>query len=219
MIGHMSHLTRSLLCCVTVLLAPGFDVFAAPSQPKDFFDKNFVTGERPNPRPTPTQSTQPVQQNIVVPENVQNPIASNVAAMQQALLQQDVRKARATLYVNSLDKAHLENVMKKVVRLAERDSKVRVSEVFHIGDYRNVSQAMKDDMARFKIFFGAMPVVPPHLQATDSPTWVITDKGGVHIVEGILDIDKCIDRNGQYQQPERSMFEPTPAPTIGMEGF
>jgi hypothetical protein len=201
------------------------DAVAGPAQPKEFFEKDYVTGERPKPPPpTPTRagkvnmpSTDAPQ---VIPQNGVNPIASDVAAMQQALLQQgNGRKAHATLYVNSLDKAHFESVMRKVVSFAERDSKMRVTQVFHIGDYRNVSQAIKDDMARNKIFLGAMPVVPPHLQATDSPTWVINDKSGTHIVEGILDIDKCIDKDGQYRQPEPSMFQPEPQPTMGMQGF
>ena len=125
------------------------------------------------------------------------------------------------LYVASHDKRHFEQVMRKVFSLNAHNRNMRVTEVYHIGDERNVSATIKDDARAQKIYIGPLYYPPVDLNAESSPTWVLRDglTKSVHTVEGILDIDKCVTAKGEYQPPERSMFEAPATPTIGVKGF
>ena len=98
---------------------------------------------------------------------------------------------------------------------------MRVTEVYHIGDQRNVSGTTTDDARAQKIYIGPLYHPPVDLNVESSPTWVLRDglTKSVHTVEGILEIDKCVTAKGEYRHPERSMFEAPAAPTIGVKGF
>jgi hypothetical protein len=126
---------------------------------------------------------------------------------------------RIVLYVSSKDKRHFEEVMRSAFKVASKYPSVIMAEVYHIGDYRNVSDSIKEQAAARKIFMAAIQQPPPHLNIETSPSWVLRDDKGVHIVEGVVAIDKCIDSNGVYRAPERSMFEEPPTPTIGVKSF
>lgn len=125
------------------------------------------------------------------------------------------------LYVASHDKRHFEQVMRKVFSLNAHNRNMRVTEVYHIGDERNVSATIKDDARAQKIYIGPLYHPPVDLNVESSPTWVLRDAltKSVHTVEGILEIDKCVTAQGEYRHPERSMFEAPAAPTIGVKGF
>jgi len=125
------------------------------------------------------------------------------------------------LYVASHDKRHFEQVMRKVLSLNAQNRGMRVTEVYHIGDHRNVSAAITDDALAQKIYIGPLYHPPVDLNVESSPTWVLRDAltKSVHTVEGILEIDKCVTAQGEYRHPERSMFEAPAAPTIGVKGF
>ena len=98
---------------------------------------------------------------------------------------------------------------------------MRVTEVYHIGDQRNVSGTTTDDARAQKIYIGPLYHPPVDLNVESSPTWVLRDglTKSVHTVEGILEIDKCVTAKGEYRHPERSMFEAPATPTIGVKGF
>jgi hypothetical protein len=98
---------------------------------------------------------------------------------------------------------------------------MRVTEVYHIGDHRNVSAAITDGVRAQKIYIGPLYNPPVDLNVESSPTWVLRDAltKSVHTVEGFIDIDKCVTAKGEYRPPERSMFEAPATPTIGVKGF
>lgn len=125
------------------------------------------------------------------------------------------------LYVASHDKRHFEQVMRKVFSINAQNRSMRVTEVYHIGDQRNVSGTTTDDARAQKIYIGPLYHPPVDLNVESSPTWVLRDglTKSVHTVEGILEIDKCVTAKGEYRHPERSMFEAPAAPTIGVKGF
>jgi hypothetical protein len=128
-------------------------------------------------------------------------------------------RMRVILYVSSKDKRHFEEVMRTAFKVATKHPSVLMAEVYHIGDYRNVPDSIKEQAAARKIFMAAIQQPPKHLNIESSPAWVLRDGKGIHIVEGITSVDKCIDSNGEYRAPERSMFEEPPTPTIGVKSF
>jgi hypothetical protein len=128
-------------------------------------------------------------------------------------------RMRVTLYVSSKDKRHLEEAMRTAFKVAAKNPNVVMAEVYHIGDYRNVSETTKQEAAARKIFMMAIQQPPKNLNIVSSPAWVLRDRTGIHIVEGIQEIDKCIDLTGEYKEPKGSMFQEPPTPTIGVKSF
>jgi hypothetical protein len=103
--------------------------------------------------------------------------------------------------------------------VAESNRNVRLTEIFHIGDYRNVPPSIESDAKAKGIILTGIASVPSIWPVTDSPVWVLRDSTGEHIVEGLLQIERCITPQGEYREPERSMFEPPATPTIGVKSF
>ena len=128
-------------------------------------------------------------------------------------------RMRVTLYVSSKDKRHLNEVMRTAFKVAEKNPSVVMAEVYHIGDYRNVPESLQQEAAARKIFMAAIQQPPKNLNIISSPAWVLRDNRGLHIVEGIVAIDKCIGLNGEYKEPQGSMFQEPATPTIGMKSF
>jgi len=126
---------------------------------------------------------------------------------------------RVILYVSSKDKGHFEEVMRAAFKVTSKNPSVIITEVYHIGDHRNVSESIKQQAAARKIYMAAMQQPPKHLNIESSPSWVLREPRAMHIVEGVVAIDKCIDSNGGYRAPERSMFEEPASPTIGVKSF
>ena len=128
-------------------------------------------------------------------------------------------RMRITLYVSSKDKRHFEEVMRTAFKVAGKNPSVVMAEVYHIGDYRTVSEGIQQEAAARKIFMTAIQQTPKNLNIISSPAWVLRDARGIHIVEGIVEIDKCIDLNGDYREPQGSMFQEPATPTIGVKSF
>lgn len=126
---------------------------------------------------------------------------------------------RVTLYVSSKDKRHLNEVMRTAFKVAEKSPSVVMAEVYHVGDYRNVPESLQQEAAARKIFMTAIQQPPKNLNIISSPAWVLRDSNGIHIVEGIVAIDKCIGLNGEYKEPQGSMFQEPATPTIGVKSF
>jgi hypothetical protein len=125
------------------------------------------------------------------------------------------------LYVNSKDKAHFNTAFRKALKLQDLNRYAVVRLIAHIGDYRNVTDEMKQQAAAKKILLVASPMVPGDLGVTESPTWILDDGQTQHIVEGLMNPESCIDSQGAYREPEKSIFESkdTPAPAAKVEGF
>lgn len=213
---------QRLVAFTVALVVAGADAFANPAGPNDFFEKNFVTGESPTVqqiKPTPSIAIPGVPEGVAVPaHSFLPPVAANGAPSQGGEQRREPRM-RVTVYVSSKDKAHFETVAKRAFWLFDHNRYVWVSQIFHLGDYHNVSDTIKEDAKSRHMHIVGVNGMPPNIAATDSPTWVLRDKNGEHIVEGVFDIDKCIDKDGLYRAPERSMFEPEPTATVVVQGF
>ena len=200
---------------------------AQPQVPGAFYEKDYAVaprvggGEMP-----PAQLYTPIPRGVTpVPVGAHTPAqrtgaASNAKGVPTSSQPTPYRMS-VRLYVASHDKRHFEQVMRKVFSLNAHNRSMRVTEVYHIGDERNVSAAIKDDALAQKIYIGPLYHPPMDLNVESSPTWVLRDAltKSVHTVEGILDIDKCVTAKGEYRPPERSMFEAPATPTIGVKGF
>lgn len=123
------------------------------------------------------------------------------------------------LYVSSLDKTHFESVVKRALYVRDTDPRVRLSAVFHLGDYRNISPEMEEAFRKRAIYFAAIPALPKALAAASSPTWVIRTPQTDHIVEGPVPIEDCFDSHGAYQEPKPSQATKVPSPTPGVKEF
>lgn len=134
---------------------------------------------------------------------------------------EDAPKMQVYLYVNSKDKAHFNTAFRKALKLQDLNRYAVVRLIAHVGDYRNVTDEMKQQAAAKKILLVASPMVPTDLGVTESPVWILDDGTSQHIVEGLMNPESCIDSQGAYREPEKSIFESkdTPAPAPKVEGF
>lgn len=204
-------------------MAPSLSL-AQSGAPGTFYEKNFADAPKLGvesvkapvdmPQQRQVESKNPNQAPALQPASVANgkngPQKSASAARS---------RMRVSLYVSSKDKHHFETVVRKALGLAEKNPGVVVTEIIHVGDYRNVSAAIQDEIRAKQIFFASMVQVPKRYNVQDSPAWILRDAQGEHIVEGVVAIERCISPQGEYREPERSMFEAAPKPTIGVKSF
>lgn len=128
-------------------------------------------------------------------------------------------KAILTLYVSSQSRGHFESAVRKAFRLAESNRNVRLGGIYHIGDYRNVSPSIQSDAKAKGVLLLGMQQVPAMWGVKDSPAWILRDSTGEHIIEGLLNIERCVSPQGEYREPEASIFEAAATPTMGVKNF
>jgi len=213
---------------LALALSAPISVSCAQSQsPGAFYEKGFAAAPRVGGEEMPVSERHtPIPNSVIsTPEEAKKSVKRDVSGVKpephaQGSGQPNYRMI-AKLYVASHDKPHFEQVMRKVFSLNGQNRGVRVTEVYHIGDERNVSAAIKDEATARQIYITPLYYPPTHLNVEFSPAWVLRDglTKSVHTVEGILDIDKCVTAQGEYRHPERSMFEAPATPTIGVKGF
>ncbi len=78
----------------------------------------------------------------------------------------------AIVYANSSDREHFNRLVNAVLK-AKAAGKVRISVVFHVGDYRNITLTQKATLQQDGIFLAALPAVPQHLSGLVSPVWEV----------------------------------------------
>lgn len=207
---------------VAALVASWAPQALCQSQPSpDFYEKNYaqapnVAGERQQ-APDSARGSRSGQSAV----SSQGGGGSPTGATGGAAFGAEAPKMQVFLYVNSKDKSHFYTAFRKALKLQELNRYAVVRMIAHVGDYRNVTDEMKQQAAAKKILFFASPMVPADLGVTESPTWVLDDGQTQHIVEGLMNPEACIDSQGAYREPEKSIFEPkdTPAPAAKVEGF
>lgn len=212
-----------LFIAVVVATVPTLS-FAQSGSPETFYEKNFADA--------PKLGVESVKAPLEVPggQQVDSSGANHVSTAQGSSASKSTTSSekqraaprprmRVSLYVSSKDKHHFETVVRKALGLAEKHPGVFVTEIIHVGDYRNVSASLKDEINAKKIFFASMVQVPKRYNVQDSPMWILRDAQGEHIVEGVTAIERCITPQGEYREPERSMFEVAPKPTMGVKSF
>jgi hypothetical protein len=108
-----------------------------------------------------------------------------------------------SVYVNSTDKEHLQNVLREVFTLADEKFSF-ITVLNHIGDYRNVTPEIESELAKRKIQLLAVSEPPPDLNVTASPAWIIQTQQGTNIAEGIIEIHSFFNEFGEYDPKRRN---------------
>ena len=113
------------------------------------------------------------------------------------------RRVIMSVYVNSTDKEHLQNVLREVFTLADEKFSF-ITVLNHIGDYRNVTPEIESELAKRKIQILAVSEPPPDLNVTASPAWIIQTQQGTNIAEGIIEIHSFFNEFGEYDPKRRN---------------
>lgn len=155
---------------------------------QEFFPNDFARG-------TSTEPKQPAEKSA----------APQAAA--DALAQVPPFKDRilATVYVNSSNKQHFDQVITRILAV-QRQGKIRIVSVAHIGDYRNVDQKQIEALKHVGIIFGAVSEIPKGLPADTSPVWgVMTPesrkKKAAYIIQGYLEPEMFFNQAGNFEIP------------------
>lgn len=214
---------RLLLLGAIFLVMSVHDAFGEPGGPDAFYQKNFadapkVSGEAMMPRESPRV----VRKDSSPRESSGQPASSKgEGRVPPALESGKTEEVRTllSLLVSSQTRGHFESVVRKAFRLAESNRNIKLAEIYHIGDYRNVSPSIEGEARAKGIVLVGLSQVPSIWPVKDSPVWILRDGSGEHIVEGLLQIERCVTPQGDYKEPERSMFEAPATPTIGVKSF
>jgi hypothetical protein len=99
------------------------------------------------------------------------------------------------LYVNSKDGVHLNAIVEKALRLAQRN-RIHLQTIYHIGDYRTLSPENADLAKRLGIPYEAATKVAYSRGITMSPTWIFVKNGENRVVEGYTNIEPFITTEG-----------------------
>lgn len=99
------------------------------------------------------------------------------------------------LYVNSKDSAHLNAIVEKALRLAQRKRFV-LQTIYHIGDHRTLSPENAALAQRLGIGYEAATKVAYSRGITMSPTWIFVKNGENRVVEGYSNIEPFIATEG-----------------------
>jgi hypothetical protein len=100
-------------------------------------------------------------------------------------------------YVNSVNSEHFAKVLQEVLRLHD-ERQAFVYGVFHVGLYTAVTREIDADLTSRNIQVAQIDGPPEALQVTQSPTWLIKTKEGVHIVEGEISLRSYFDEFGTF---------------------
>ena len=198
------------VCLIALLIAPR-SINAEPTVPKDFYSQDYAGAPSieqggaaprtsvPIRRRTPIQArTQASRNNTNTTNNTNNIRASNGPGPAALAASKKRAKIVLSLYVNSLDKQHLEQVIAVALRIMD-EKRGLVIKVQHVGDYRNVSPELQAELTKRGIQLYAAGLPDESFQITTSPAWFIYTPQGERIVEGMIDIGRFIDEWGEYR--------------------
>jgi hypothetical protein len=177
------------LTTLALLLALTGSALAQEASPREFFKHDYASapGAKGGPAPVRGKAAGPQagnrQQQRALPQ------AGRGAGLQ--------RKMAVSVYVNSLDQAHLAAVLETVSRLV--DSKVAlVTLVVHVGDYRNVSEEQAQALKRRRVMLMPSSSVIAPVPVSVSPAWFIQTKEGGYVVEGVVNVDAMVNSFGEF---------------------
>lgn len=201
------------VCFVALLIAPR-SINAEPTVSKDFYNQDYAGAPSieqggaaprtsvPIRRRTPIQARTQASRNNTNTTNTTNTTNNRTASNGPGPAALAASKKRAkfvlSLYVNSLDKQHLEQVIAVALRIMD-EKRGLVIKVQHVGDYRNVSPELQAELAKRGIQLYAAGLPDESFQITTSPAWFLYSPQGVRIVEGMIDIGRFIDEWGEYR--------------------
>lgn len=111
------------------------------------------------------------------------------------------------MFVNSLNKEHLERVVDSVLSLHDRRVAF-ISSLQHIGDYRNLSAERERTLIdRNILVFAATPSAIP-AQVRSSPAWIVETPKGIFVLEGFMEISAMINSFGDFDLESMPLEDP-----------
>lgn len=214
---------RLLLLGAIVLAVFSYEALGEPARPDDFYQKNFaeapkVGGETMAAPESAHTAAKGGHQREHSGQSVISRQEGRAVPSQEGGKPAEIRTI-LSLYVSSQTKGHFETAVRKAFRIAETNRNIKLAEIYHIGDYRNVSPSIDSEAKAKGIVLVGLSQVPSIWPVKDSPVWILRDGNGEHVVEGLMQIERCITPQGEYTEPERSMFEAPATPTIGVKSF
>jgi hypothetical protein len=164
---------------------------STPSHSQDFFPKNYVK-EPAGKKTNPTNEAKAPE----VPGTNKQPLAS---------VMQLKERIQGIVYVSSANKEHFDQVITKVLAL-QKQRKIQILFVNHIGDYRNVDPKQVQDLKNAGIIINAAPEIPKTLPATLSPAWGLMTpesrkRGAAYVIEGYLEPELFFNQASQFEIP------------------
>ncbi len=214
---------RLLLLGAIALAVSSHTALGEPGRPDAFYQKNFADA----PKVGGEVMAAPESANTAAKDGQQRQHSGQSATTKQEgkapLPQEGGKPAEVrmilSLYVSSQTKGHFETAVREAFRVAETNRNIKLAEIYHVGDYRNVSPSIESEATAKGIVLVGLSQVPSIWPVKDSPVWILRDGNGEHVVEGLMQIERCITPQGEYKEPERSMFEAPATPTIGVKSF
>jgi len=140
---------RLLLLGAIVLAVFSYEALGEPARPDDFYQKNFaeapkVGGEVMAPPESAHTVTKDAPQQQRSGQSTTTKPEGRAPLSQQGGKPAEVR-AILSLYVSSQTKGHFETAVRKAFRVAETNRNIKIAEIYHIGDYRNVSSSIEGE--------------------------------------------------------------------------
>ncbi|MFN4896967.1 MAG: hypothetical protein ACK5HO_14370 [Pseudomonadota bacterium] len=159
---------------------------------QEFFPKNYVQGESQQQSATSSQSAESNSQQATGPQ----PLAAVMPIKQ---------KIQAIVYVSSSNKEHFDQVVSKVLAL-QRQRKIHIHALMHIGDYRNVAAKQTEELTNAGILISALPKLPDKLPASQSPAWgIMTPESGAqrsaYLIEGYMEPELFFNQASKFEIP------------------
>jgi hypothetical protein len=158
---------------------------------QEFFPKNYVQGQSSEKAPQQLKQQPATQQ-----PNLPTPLAA-VMPLQE--------KLQAIVYVSSSNKEHFDRVIARVLAV-QKQRKIHIFSVAHLGDYRNVDPKQQQDLTNAGIVLTAITRLPEKLPTTKSPTWgVMTPESRAqriaYVIEGYMEPELFFNQAGQFEIP------------------
>lgn len=158
---------------------------------QEFFPKNYVQGQSSEKAPQQVKQQAATQQ-----PKLPTPLAA-VIPLQE--------KLQAIVYVSSSNKEHFDRVIAKVLSV-QKQRKIHIFSVAHLGDYRNVDPKQQQDLTNAGIVLTAITKLPEKLPTTKSPTWgVMTPESRAqrlaYVIEGYMEPELFFNQAGQFEIP------------------
>lgn len=185
--------------------------YAQDNAPKNFYKKDYAVAPGAEGREEPQPTKEAVPKKGRGTPTKETPAQG---AQHKATPTAKKRRIVVSVFVSSADKEHFTKVLEEVIALHDERTAF-VTSVSHIGDYRNVSPEMENELAKRQIKLLAAAEPPSSARVTVSPAWIIQTKQGTHIAEGTVAIHSFFDEFGEYN-PKGSNDQ---NPKTSVEGF
>lgn len=231
----MPHLVPSLLILLVLPLA--ISLFPSTSSTQEFFPKNYVNqhgnhlgalqkGPPQDGRRDPKSATPKTYKGNAAPASLpaSGPrVATKGDSFDPAVVSASneerdsgasvSRTVKGAVYVNSLDKQHLDYVVAKVLAL-NKIGKIRISSLLHIGNPANLNPTQLKALESEGVVSMPLSFMIDSLNLERSPAWQLLDSSTkasapLTVVQGFMNPEIFFDLSGRFNVPEGMVVNET----------